>query len=87
MEAAPFSKPDPKPLHGLQLDAYTMAQSAHEQAAALATLAGMSRPGQNLSGEEWMCLLTPLADHLGLLAKMLEHDALSAEWRLVRSRG
>lgn len=84
MEAAHSSKPDPKTLHSLQLDAYTLAMSAHEQLSALASLAGMARRGQNLSGEEWMFLLNPLADHLGLLVKMLEHDAATVEWRMTR---
>lgn len=78
-------QPDQKALHVLRLDAYTMAMSAHEQASALASLAGMSRPGHNLSGEEWMFLLNPLADHLHILAKMLEQDAIAAECRLTRA--
>ncbi len=85
MEAARSPHSPDKTLHRLQLDAYTMALSAHEQASALASLAGMARPGQNLSGEEWMFLLNPLADHLGLLAKMLEHDAATVECRLTRA--
>lgn len=74
--------PDRNELHVLTLDAYNMALSAHAQVSALAALAGMSRPGMNLSGEEWMCLLNPLADHLGLLVKMLEHDAATVELRM-----
>ena len=76
--------PDRNELHVLTLDAYNMALSAHAQVSALASLAGMAPRGQNLSGEEWMFLLNPLAEHIGLLVKMLEHDAATVEWRMTR---
>lgn len=75
----------PEPIHVLNQDAHTVALALYDQVSAIAALAGASRPGHNLSGEEWMALLNPVADQLHALAKMLEHDASEVRWSMFRA--
>lgn len=67
-----------EPIHVMRFEASMLARQCHEFVEALIGLIG-SRRDNGLSGDEWMSLLTPVAEQLHVLQQMLEHDVEIAE--------